>query len=196
MSKAKNKSAAPSETKKRVSSLTPDERKARASLAAKAMWEKRKAAKQAAAQEHPADAKEQEVPVLPPEPPSPTRKITVPPVPKEFSRALAVATKHYEKALEDLTYHQEMVAMLTAKIPGLVQMIRALGGVVSGVAETPNGIAMRGPEINYPPPENLLPMVPVARGGSMGVINDAKTAEDENQFLRDAESVGAGGGWQ
>ena len=196
MSKAKNKSAAPSETKKRVSSLTPDERKARASLAAKAMWEKRKAAKQAAVQEQPTDAKEQEVPAPPPEPPAPARKITLPPVPKEFSRALAVATKHYEKALEDLTYHQEMVAMLTAKIPGLVQMIRALGGVVSGVAETPNGIAMRGPEINYPPPDSPLPMVPMARGGSMGVINDAKTAEDENQFLRDAESVGAGGGWQ
>lgn len=194
MSKAKNKSAAPSETKKRTSNLTAEERKARASLAAKAMWEKRKAAKQAAAQEHPTDAKKQEVPAPPPEPPAPTRKITVSPVPKEFSRALAVATKHYEKALEDLTYHQEMVAMLTAKIPGLVQMIRALGGVVSGVAETPNGMAMRGPEINYPPPENL-PVIPVARGGSMGVINDAKTAEDENQFLRDAEGVGAGGGW-
>lgn len=194
MSKAKNKSAAPSETKKRTSNLTAEERKARASLAAKAMWEKRKAAKQAAAQEQTADAKEQEVPAPPPEPPAPARKITLPPVPKEFSRALAVATKHYEKALEDLTYHQEMVAMLTAKIPGLVQMIRALGGVVSGVAETPNGIAMRGPEINYPPLENL-PVIPVARGGSMGVINDAKTAEDENQFLRDAESVGAGGGW-
>ena len=194
MSKAKSKSAATSETKKRASNLTAEERKARASLAAKAMWEKRKAAKQVAAQEQPTDAKEQEVPAPPPEPPAPARKITVPPVPKEFSRALAVATKHYEKALEDLTYHQEMVAMLTAKIPGLVQMIRALGGVVSGVAETPNGIAMRGPEINYPPPENL-PVIPVARGGSMGVINDAKTAEDENQFLRDAEGVGAGGGW-
>ena len=195
MSKAKSKSAATSEPKKRTSNLTAEERKARASLAAKAMWEKRKAAKQAAAQEQQPDATEQEVPAPPPEPPAPARKIPVPPVPKEFSRALAVATKHYEKALEDLTYHQEMVAMLTAKIPGLVQMIRALGGVVSGVAETPNGMAMRGPEINYPPPENPLPVIPVARGGSMGVINDAKTAEDENQFLRDAEGVGAGGGW-
>ncbi len=200
MSKAESKSAAPSETKKRMSNLTAEERKARASLAAKAMWEKKKAARKVAEQEQ----KSSDVPAtepisLPPpalEPQTTGKRVSAPPVPKEFSRALAAAEKDYAKSLEQLMYHEEMAAMLRARIPFLTQAIRALGGYAPGSAEAPGAVAVRmtGPEINYPPPEQPLPSVPMARGGSMGVINDART-EDEDQFLRDPGGIGAGGGW-
>lgn len=186
MSKAKKTTDANAEGEKRVSKLTPEERKERARVAAKAMWEKKRAAKELAAKEQESIAADAT---------KASRKVKAAPVPKEFSKALAAAEKDYAKSLEQLMFHEEMAAMLRARIPFLTQAIRALGGSVGSAAEANGAVALRGPEINYPPPENL-PVIPVARGGSMGVINDAKTAEDENQFLRDAESVGAGGGWK
>lgn len=181
------------------SMLSREERRARASAAAKAMWEKkRKKASGGAPPEESVQAAAIEpatVAQSPSEISSNGKKIEAPPLPKEFSKALAAAEKQYAKAIQDLAYHEEMAVMLRSRIPFLAQAIRALGGVSTNVAEANGAVAVRGPEINYPPPENL-PVIPVARGGSMGVINDAKTAEDENQFLRDAEGVGAGGGWQ
>lgn len=180
-------------SKKRMMTTSPERRTEIASNAAKKRWENRrlkmgKSGTDVLEKIASVRSLGDEVIAVRTKPPTPE-------LPKEFGLALAAAERDYEKSLQQLAYYEEMSAMFRARIPFLAQAIRALGGSVGSAAEANGSLAMRGPEINYPPPENL-PVIPVARGGSMGVINDAKTAEDENQFLRDAEGVGAGGGWQ
>jgi hypothetical protein len=57
-------------------------------------------------------------------------------VSKIYGKALSVAEKEYDEAREELAFHDEMAARLTAKMPRLIQTIRALGGTIDPHVET------------------------------------------------------------
>ena len=58
------------------------------------------------------------------------------PVSKVYGKALSVAEKEYEEAVEELVFHDEMAARLKAKMPRLIQTIRVLGGTIDPQVET------------------------------------------------------------
>lgn len=181
---------------KASSKLTPERRKEIASAAAKAKWEKLRKAKEAAEAAPPAEVVTEPAPSPAADP---SKRIKQPTVNPAYGKALAAAEKEYEKSIQDLSYHEQMVVMLRARIPTLVQTIRVLGGTVSysqlpamnqggeqmmPVAYTPQ------PQAQMPAQEPInLPPIPRAHGGAMGVIDDMPQApkEDENIFLRDGE---------
>jgi hypothetical protein len=51
-------------------------------------------------------------------------------VSKVYRQALSTAEKEYEETAEKLAYHDEMAARLKARMPRLIQTIRALGGTI------------------------------------------------------------------
>jgi len=121
------------------------------------------------------------------------------PLPRVFGNALAAAEKAYGESIEELSYHENMTALLRARIPSLVQTIRALKNTqvpaaldlalapaaVLGPVSSVDGM----PDMPSPAPH---PRVSRAQGGAIGV-DLASTSDDEDQFLRD--SVVAGGEW-
>ena len=191
----------------RSKSLTPERRKEIASAAAKARHEKRRLAAQ---QEQPPTSEPApdtapppvvEAQPAPQEKQEPPRKIKAPPVPKVFGQALAAAEKQYVSDLQDLAYHEQMVAIIRARIPSTVQTIRALGGIVNpettAAANHMDTLRQAGSEVMAVPmmpqqqqaaaPINLPP-IPRAHGGALGVIDEPMAPkEDENMFLREGE---------
>jgi hypothetical protein len=84
------------------------------------------------------------------------------PVSKVYRQALSTAEKEYAETVEELSYHDEMAARLKAKLPRLIQTIRALGGTIDPQAELLQSRQMQpsnygAPAQNYPtdPPQNL-----------------------------------------
>jgi hypothetical protein len=51
-------------------------------------------------------------------------------VSKVYRQALSTAEKEYEETAEKLAYHDEMAARLKARMPRLIQTIKALGGTI------------------------------------------------------------------
>lgn len=175
--------------------LTPEQRKKIASDGAKAMWAKRKEALS-----HPKQAEQEVEPAAEVVESVPERRISrikETPVLKVFTKALEAAQKELEKSLEEISYHEQMLAMKKARLPFLVQTIKALGGTI-------NPEQVQGPSNPYYPinqggeqmvPVSMpmaegLPPVPRAQGGALGVIQETPK-EDENMFLHEAE----GGKW-
>jgi len=72
------------------------------------------------------------------------------PVSKVYGQALAIAEKEYAETAEELAYHDEMAARLTAKLPRLLQTIRALGGTIDPQNQQLPNTAYNPP---YTPPQ-------------------------------------------
>ena len=74
-------------------------------------------------------------------------------VSKVYRQALSTAEKEYAETVEALAYHDEMAARLKAKLPRLIQTIRALGGTIDPQAE----LLQSRQTTNYPvdPSQNL-----------------------------------------
>lgn len=170
--------------------LTPERRKEIAKKAAEGRWAKKKA-------KEPKPVEPEAIPEPPPVPAEPTptelgrrraaKRQAVPPV---FGKALAAAEREYAKDLEELAYHEEMAARLKARIPQLVQTIRALGGTMNGVAEVNGNMAVQAGNVVAMPMGDELPPIPVARGAAMAPPDGfSGPVDEEDQFLR------AGGGW-
>ncbi len=126
---------------------------------------------------------------------TPTRQ----PLPRVFGDALAAAEKAYGESIEELSYHENMTALLRARIPTLVQTIRALKNtqapaaldlsLAPAAALGPVSLVDGMPDMPSPAPH---PRVSRAQGGAVAV-DLANENEDEDQFLRN--SVVAAGEW-
>jgi len=165
----------------RMGSLSKADRSKLASSAAKARWAAKKK------------------PSFPaPAPPGRHRKALTAmraPLPRVFTDALAAAEKAYAQSLEELNYHENMTALLRARIPSLVQTIRALKNT-----QTPITFDSSSPDLGPLPTVDGLPAEPVptahprvsrAQGAAMGV--NLAEPDDEDRFLKD--SIVAGGEW-
>lgn len=113
--------------------------------------------------------------------------------PKVFGIALTAAEKSYAKSLEELAYHENMVAVLRARIPSLERTISALQNQQNPTPFPPtdlNGFIPR------PMPSTDIstrhPDVSRAQGAAVGGV-DLTDETDEDKFLR--ESGLPGGEW-
>lgn len=113
--------------------------------------------------------------------------------PKVFGIALVAAEKSYAKSLEELAYHENMVAILRARIPSLERTISALQNQQNPTSFTPTDIygsiphTMPSTDISTRHPD-----VSRAQGAAVGGI-DLTDETDEDKFLR--ESGLPGGEW-
>src|SRR5580698_4273917 len=89
------------------------------------------------------------------------------PVSKVYGQALAIAEREYAETVEELAYHDEMAARLKAKLPRLVQTIKALGGTIDPQLEMqpqnyPNAAYIPNGGVPYMPstPPQLPPQYP------------------------------------
>ncbi len=185
--------------------LTPEERKAIAAEGGKKRWENARKKKEAEAQ---AESIASGPPAIVPAPPAPIqeppRRVKDDPVPKVFGKALAEAEKQLSKHLEEISYHEQLLAMKKARLPFLVQTIKALGGTinpeqVAGQMDPYMTAMIRGEQFvpvprNQPASDNNIPPVPIARGGALGVIDDGRGQDDEDRYLKGDELTG-GTGW-
>jgi hypothetical protein len=130
-------------------------------------------------------------------------KKSAPLQPKVFGIALATAERECAKAIEDLVYHENMVAVLGARIPTLLHTITALKNQRNPLPVTqaqmrPVTSASYAALAPYDvPPQPGLPPVPRAnraQGGAMGVVMEGEP-ENENQFLEETPATGGGGAW-
>lgn len=171
--------------------LTPEERKTRASNAAKVMWEnKRKAAAAASA---PVEAPTAPQAVLSTPPPSnPPRRPKSPVIPKEFRSALSYAEKRLAKAMHERTAAMNNTAALNTEIEYLIQNIRALGGTPNVPRQTVSNPAYSTymTTQNQPGPDIQLPPLPVAQGGAV----DLGEVMQDNLALPETGLIG-GGQW-
>ena len=113
--------------------------------------------------------------------------------PKVFGIALIAAEKSYAKSLEELAYHENMVAILRARIPSLERTISALQNQQNPTSYTPTDIYGSIPHTM--PPTDIStrhPDVSRAQGAAVGGI-DLTDETDEDKFLR--ESGLPGGEW-
>lgn len=200
--------------------LNKEERTQRASAAATTRWEnerKRKEALAAAAPTsfdppqahvvsvpppiHPLGTEIRPDPQLPPAPaPEPPRRPKKPRMAKEFGVAHSYAEKRLAEAIKERAVAMGRVAMLNAEIPSLVQIIKALGntpdlsGMQDFAAQMPGAYQMPGMDPAMMIPN--MPPIPIARGGSMGVIQDGGgPVVNENMFL-EGDTMTSGGGWR
>jgi len=114
--------------------------------------------------------------------------------PKVFGIALTAAEKSYAKSLEELAYHENMVAILSARIPALERTIGALQNQQNSTSLPQADIygsiphAMPSTDISTRHPD-----VSRAQGAAVGGI-DLTDETDEDRFLR--ESGLPGGEWR
>lgn len=179
-------------SKARTTGLPPERRKEIAREAAKARWKK----KEVPAEVQPVTL--QPVAATPPEPPAPEPTAPAPPspaeigkrraakekaIPKVYGQALTAAEKEYADLIEELSYHDEKASRIKARLPGVINTVRALGGIVE--MHPPSAIQSGAGPLPYDPssPATVgLPAVPMAHGGALGVIED-NPAVNENAFL-------------
>jgi hypothetical protein len=113
--------------------------------------------------------------------------------PKVFGIALTAAEKSYAKSLEDLAYHENMVAILRARIPSLERTISALQNQQNPTSFPQTDIYGSSPHTM--PSTDIStrhPDVSRAQGAAVGGI-DLTDETDEDKFLR--ESGLPGGEW-
>jgi hypothetical protein len=114
--------------------------------------------------------------------------------PKVFGIALTAAEKSYAKSLEDLAYHENMVAILRARIPSLERTISALQNQQNPTSFPQTNVygsiphTMPSTDISTRHPD-----VSRAQGAAVGGI-DLTDETDEDKFLR--ESGLPGGEWR
>ncbi len=151
----------------RKEKLSPEQRKAIASAASRARWDKVKAKppEVPAASLEPVPAPIQAAPEPPPAPAKKTRKS----MPKEFGKAHSYADKRLASALKEWFECLRTLKALQEEIPGLARVIQALGGTVDPEAMA---IATRSPLLpgfaspgvpTYPPmmtPASELSQIP------------------------------------
>jgi len=113
---------------------------------------------------------------------------------KVFGIALTAAEKSYAKSLEELAYHENMVAILKARIPSLERTIAALQNQQNPTAFAPQSSPSPWAVPSQPgfaPIPQPHPHVTRAQGGAVGVNLADET--DEDAFLKD--SAVAEGNW-
>lgn len=175
----------------RKKNLTPERRKEIAAAASAARWGKKDKPPEAPPVDQPLTIQEASPAPAPVAEPASRPRIKDKPVPKAYGQALATAEKELGQSLRDLAFHDEMSAKLKAKLPWLIQTIKALGGTINpeaaAAARMPS-VEPRGFEmalLDDPNGSISLPRIPIAQGGGLGVIQDGQPMEDENMFLRD-----------
>jgi len=190
----------------RAKNLSEERRKEIARNASAARWSKvRKQAVEAKPEPDPEPVK-----AVPEPPPAPVKKPAKVKMRPEFGKAYAVAQKRLDAALKERAQALQVLAALKDEIPGLVQVIKALGGTVNptlarhgtvqdfdefqrenGGAPTPYDPA--NPLHN--PAAMALPAIPVARSGAIGGVIPDEKQEDPDIFLKQAEQDMANKGW-
>jgi len=188
----------------RAEKLTTEQRKAIASAAATARWDKIRKAKQEASNPVAVEASPEPIPAAPVTPEPTTilqtfqakrtapkkRKGGIPErkTPKVYGQALAAANRDYVESTEELTYHEEKIAILKARIPRLVETIRSLGGTINPSAPPQPHQYRSQPQESYTPPNPDIPLkpVPMAHGGAIGGVVADQEELPEDYFLRDS----------